>query len=183
MPVTVTCETCGKPFAVKPKRVRRGCRFCSADCRRASWAVERRVVRRDGYVQVTGNGENYLEHRRIMERHLGRSLGTSEQVHHVNGNKADNRLENLQLLDIGDHTRGHHPGRRADTWAVYACANCGREFERSKSQASRVNFCSRACYVAHGVKRCLHCGIEFHACGKGRKFCSAGCYHEQRRKR
>jgi hypothetical protein len=48
-----------------------------------------------------------MEHRLVMENKLNRVLDPEEVVHHLNGNKSDNRVENLEVCSRGDHTRSH----------------------------------------------------------------------------
>ncbi len=53
-----------------------------------------------GYV-VIKHGENRgkLQHRHIYEKHYGVTLKSHQSIHHINGNRADNRIENLELWD------------------------------------------------------------------------------------
>lgn len=52
------------------------------------------------------------EHRLVIEKHLGRYLSTNEVVHHIDGNKSNNSLENLRLMTNEDHSRFHNNLRR-----------------------------------------------------------------------
>lgn len=53
-----------------------------------------------------------LKHRKVLENHLGRLLSPEEHVHHMNGDKLDNRVENLQLVTNSEHHRKYHPKQR-----------------------------------------------------------------------
>lgn len=56
------------------------------------WRIDSR-----GYVVRSTNGEAQIQHRYVMEQMLGRPLWPDENVHHLNGDRTDNRPENLEL--------------------------------------------------------------------------------------
>ena len=111
------CIVCGKNFRtnvayLKRRHNKNNCQFCSRKC----W---NEYARRDLSTWVGSQG--YLEcadgrvHRLLMERRLGRKLMENEEVHHKNGNKLDNRLSNLTLMDRGEHRSLHSRER----WEKY----------------------------------------------------------------
>lgn len=73
-----------------------------------------------GYVVIGDSKNRAMEHRAIMELHLGRPLTDQEIVHHINGDKKDNRIENLQVMTRAAHIKEHLPGMRLAAVRRYA---------------------------------------------------------------
>ena len=59
------------------------------------------------YKTVQVDGKQVRLHRFMMEQKIGRKLAFNEIVHHINGNKFDNRIENLELVSRSDHMKMH----------------------------------------------------------------------------
>lgn len=126
------CLSCNDEFEVMAsyyrkqiKKQKNACSFCSHSCtakhvfkkyggsKHSKWRGGV-VIDKNGYKMIHDRKSDMsmsngyvLEHRRVMAKHIGRSLSSSELVHHINGNKLDNRIENLTILDRGKHSGIH----------------------------------------------------------------------------
>ncbi len=58
---------------------------------------------KNGYIRIRINGKYLYEHRYIMEKLLNRPLKQSEHIHHLDGDKTNNKAKNLKLYNKQDH--------------------------------------------------------------------------------
>jgi hypothetical protein len=91
-----------------------------------------------GYVRIKvkkGSGEWLKEHRIICEKHLGRKLRKNEVVHHINGQKSDNRIENLAVMDNSVHQKCH---RKLETLIFALLEDKIIKFDRNKNEYRKI---------------------------------------------
>lgn len=71
--------------------------------------------RRNGYVEFTrGAHKGRMAHQVVMEKYLGRKLNKGEEVHHIDGNRSNNHISNLQVMSKSEHA-SMHSKRRAES--------------------------------------------------------------------
>lgn len=76
--------------------------------------ILRKIYHTDIYFSMANRAGYVPQHRYVMAQHLGRALTKNETVHHVDGNRENNAIENLQLRQ-GKHGNG----------VIMTCCNCG----------------------------------------------------------
>ena len=112
---------CGKQKAIRVNSLRRGAaKTCGCSQREQAaklqqariitdWRKNKHRPNRFGYITVqNGIRGNRFVHRLVMEESLGRPLQPFEHVHHKNGIRSDNRIENLEIV-VAHHGKGQRP--------------------------------------------------------------------------
>ena len=131
------CDNCKieyRIFKCYEKRLRKN-RFCSKKCEAEFKSYKNTIQsweggwisKSTGYKYVQFQGKSIEEHRLVIAKHLGRELETWEHVHHVNGNKTDNRIENLKLSTRYEHPKLHATDRNIK---CIRCENIERHHAR-----------------------------------------------------
>lgn len=137
------CEGCGEEFLSPGSAYNSKTRFCGRKCsgrysgsqvygKRCYQYKGGKRINAAGYIEILispeekikrGRARRYmLEHRLVIEKEIGRYLQPYEQVHHKNGDKEDNRIENLELWE----KKHSLPGvRSSDTIKCNCCKGRG----------------------------------------------------------
>lgn len=96
------------------------------------------------------DGSRILEHRYVMQNHMGRKLERNEVVHHRDNNGKNNSVKNLELMTLSEHSSKHGQARFVPLVRV-KCAQCGkvvfqeaRKFRFYRKRGFK-KFCSRQC--------------------------------------
>lgn len=90
------------------------------------------------YIKVRNNktDKRYKLHKLILEYKIGRKLAKNEVTHHINNNKQDNRLENLEVRIKGNHQSEHRKSQK--DFSKTTCSKCGN---KKGYLAKRCNYC------------------------------------------
>jgi len=121
------CNDCGSEEGVATYKYAKFpgvCRQCMYRKHRSkpTWKGGK-FIDKDGYVRVSGMWEHHrvgrggfvYEHIIVMENHLGREIKWPENVHHKDGDRSNNSIDNLEAMSISEHNREHGRHKNLDS--------------------------------------------------------------------
>ena len=127
MGIKCICQNCHKEFERFPRDIKRGGgKYCSNDCaHQGRKKGGNRIFMGDYWRVYLPGGKTIAEHRMIMEKKIGRFLLPGELVHHIDGNKTNNSIENLEIVNPSKHSQIHNGLNQR--WAILheKCRECG----------------------------------------------------------
>ena len=99
------CKFCGNEIRFDNAREMKMKKFCSRACSNQNGPTSRRwkggrTRTKGGYISLRIDGISIYEHRYLYENHHKVKLKTTDQIHHINGIRDDNRIENLELRRV-----------------------------------------------------------------------------------
>lgn len=160
------------------------------------------IIAPENYPGKKYRGRYIYEHHFVYWKTYGITPKKDEIVHHKNGIKTDNRVENLELLNEQEHRRHHGKEKKEKAERIHLCSFCKQEF---KIRASNLNdrikankrgvYCSKKCADKANSsfalrndkeleKTCLYCNKKFkRRYNDYNKYCSRNCYRNSVRDR
>lgn len=112
------CQNCGTVFTNKNKDRK----FCTVECACEFKRNKPKNAKlsKDGYKRIwLTDGSCIKEHVYVMEQHIGRKLEKNECVHHIDGNRSNNDIQNLKLMTISEHSRMHRRKELSEGKALF----------------------------------------------------------------
>jgi hypothetical protein len=144
------CVVCLNEFkAIKGNIKRRMTLCCSRDCLK-KWRENNKKTFIDSAGYFCKDKKRL--HREAVEKFLGRKLKREECVHHIDGNKLNNDISNLQILSQSEHSKIH--------------------FDKIKDKFLEKREYEKECYI---------CGKKFFSKSNTAKYCSNSCVYKSRR--
>ena len=147
--------------------------------------INEKYVEFDGHAFRKTSGGYYDRceslHGAIYEKFYGIKIPKEYSIHHVDGDKNNNDVSNLQMLTRSEHQK-KHTACQFKTKKKFVCIVCGKEYEAINN--GHNCFCSSKCRDKWSTikyprrakeKECLYCGNKFESYNKNAKYCSQSC--------
>lgn len=122
------CEECQERFPISHRNIKNRkkllCKLCHVKAQTARIIAQNKknakcfTINKKGYTFNLLDGSYILSHRQVMEEHLGRKLTETEIVHHIDGNRNNNNLNNLFLTNTKGHSLAHRSLELIGYWLV-----------------------------------------------------------------